>query len=65
MQPNTPLGVIMLPPKAESSYFEQAKKTYEDSKRRLCYLGAEIIEENDVESWTVDRLGKEFRTLIS
>ncbi len=55
----------MLPPKAESSYFEQVKKIYEDSKDRFRFLGAEIIEENNIESWTVDRLGQEFMALIS
>jgi Protein of unknown function (DUF3037) len=65
LQPNTPLGVIMLPPKEESWYFEQVKKIYEDSKKRFHCLGAEIIEEDDLESWTNDRLGQEFIALIS
>jgi hypothetical protein len=55
----------MLPPKEESLYYEQVKKIYEDSKKRFCYLGAEIIEEDDIESWTNDLLGQEFIALIS
>lgn len=65
LQPNTPLGVIMLPPIEESPYFDQTKKAYKDCQSRFRSLGADVIEEKDVESWTHDRLGKDFAALVS
>ena len=65
LQPNTPLGVIMLPPKEESPYFDQAKKAYKDCEERFRSLGADTVEEKDVESWTRDRLGEDFALLVS
>lgn len=64
LQPKTPLGVIMLPPKEESPYFEQAKKAYEDCQTRFRNLGADTVAEKDIESWTHDRLGKDFAALV-
>lgn len=38
---------------------------YEASKSMYIHLGAEVVEENDIESWTYDRLGKDFASLVS
>lgn len=65
IQPNVPIGVVMLPPIEESTRFEQSNKTYKDCQLMYESLGAETIQENDIESWTNDRLGKDFEALIS
>lgn len=65
MQPNIPIGIVMLPPKTESIRFEQSKTVYKESKSMYESLGAETIQEEDVESWTNDRLGEDFAALVS
>lgn len=65
IQPNVPIGVVMLPPVQESTRFEQSKKIYKDCQLMYESLGAETIQENDIESWTNDRLGKDFAALVS
>ena len=64
IDPKIPIGVVMFPPKEEFNRFEQSKKLYNESKSIYESLKAEIIHENDVESWTYDRLGKEFASLL-
>lgn len=65
IQPETPLGVMVLPPKMESPNYEQIKEIYCKSKSMYMSLGAEVVEENDIESWTHDRLGQDFTALVS
>ena len=65
IQPNTSLGVVILPPKQESPHFERMQKVYQNAKKKFVFLGAEIVEEKDVESWAYDRLGKDFEALVS
>lgn len=65
MQPNIPLGIIILPPNKESPYFEQVEEIYKQSKSTYLSLGAEVVEENNIESWTHDHLGRDFAALVS
>ena len=65
VQPNVPIGVVILPPKKESIRFEQSNRVYKESKSMYESLGAETIYEEDIESWTNDRLGKDFKALVS
>ena len=65
IQPNTPLGVVVLLPHQESPHFERVQKIYQDARKKFVFLGAEIVEEKDIESWTYDRLGEDFKALVS
>ena len=62
INPSVPIGIVMLPPKRESKRFEESMQIYDACQSTYRSLGAETINESDLESWTYDRLGKEFAT---
>ena len=65
INPSVPIGIVMLPPKRESKRFEESMQIYDACQSTYRSLGAETINESDLESWTYDRLGKEFATLVT
>ncbi|AFZ35461.1 hypothetical protein Sta7437_1905 [Stanieria cyanosphaera PCC 7437] len=63
IQPATPLAVIVLPPKEESPHYKQLQATYQETMSTYASLGAEIVQENEIEAWTSERLDKELISL--
>jgi hypothetical protein len=49
--PNFPLGIFVLPPKSGQHHYKQIEYTYQKTIKTYKAMGAEIIQENDVEPW--------------
>ncbi|AFZ24814.1 hypothetical protein Cylst_2608 [Cylindrospermum stagnale PCC 7417] len=50
-QPNFPLAIVVLPPKVEQDNYQQIEKAYQKNIATYQEKGADIVKENEVESW--------------
>lgn len=55
-QPKLPIVIVALPPKKEISNYQETQKIYEQATSTYSELGAQVIEENEVESWVSENL---------
>ena len=57
--PKLPIGIVALPPKQEWQDYEKLNKVYKTTISTYRSLGAEVLQENEVQSWasyTLDKL---------
>lgn len=50
-QPNFPLAIFVLPPKVGQHHYKQIEYTYQKTISTYKAMGADIVQENDVEPW--------------
>jgi hypothetical protein len=55
-QSDLPLGIFVLPPKEEQDHYRQIEKTYEKTIQDYKTIGAEIVEENQLEKWLSEQI---------
>ena len=55
-QPNLPIVIVVLPPKKEISNYREIQKLYEKATSTYSELGAQVLEENEVETWVSENL---------
>jgi Protein of unknown function (DUF3037) len=51
-----PLGIVALPPTSESPDYRRLKHVYQKTTKTYEDLGAEVLQEDEVEAWVADRL---------
>ena len=57
--PKLPIGIVALPPKQEWQNYEKLNKVYQTTISTYRSLGAEVLQENEVQPWasyTLDKL---------
>ena len=57
--PKLPIGIVALPPKQEWQGYEKLNKVYQTTISTYRSLGAEVLQENEVQPWasqTIDKL---------
>lgn len=57
-QPYFPIAILVLPPKLEQSNYKQIEYAYNKTLNTYKELGADIIQENDIESWVLQHISK-------
>ncbi|BAZ11036.1 hypothetical protein NIES4071_28600 [Calothrix sp. NIES-4071] len=57
-QPYFPVAILVLPPKLEQSNYNQIELAYNKTLNTYKELGADIIQENDIESWVLQHISK-------
>ena len=55
-QPNLPIVIVVLPPKKENDNFQEIQKNYQQATSTYSELGAQVLEENEVEDWVLEEL---------
>lgn len=58
MRKNKVLFILVLPPKLEHSNYQQIEYTYNKTIKTYRDLGADIVQENDVELWVLQHISK-------
>jgi Protein of unknown function (DUF3037) len=51
-----PLGIVALPPTSKSPDYRRLKHVYQKTTKTYEDLGAEVLQEDEVEAWVADRL---------
>ncbi|WP_375494360.1 DUF3037 domain-containing protein [uncultured Nostoc sp.] len=51
--PKFPLAIFVLPPKLEQHHYQQIEDTYQKTIKTYKEMGADIVQENDVEPWVM------------
>ncbi|BAY67129.1 hypothetical protein NIES22_72920 (plasmid) [Calothrix brevissima NIES-22] len=54
--PNFPLAIFVLPPKLGQHHYKQIEDTYQKTITTYKAMGADIVQENDVEPWVTNQL---------
>jgi hypothetical protein len=57
-QPNFPLAILVLPPKLEQNNYQQMEHVYNQTIKTYKELGADIVQENDIELWILQHISK-------
>ncbi|RUS99249.1 hypothetical protein DSM106972_079510 [Dulcicalothrix desertica PCC 7102] len=57
-QPYFPIAILVLPPKLEQSNYKQIEYAYNKTLNTYNKLGADILQENDIESWVLQHISK-------
>ncbi|MDJ0621100.1 MAG: DUF3037 domain-containing protein [Calothrix sp. MO_192.B10] len=56
LQPNFPLAIFVLPPKLEQDHYQQIKSTYQKTINTYQEMGADIVQEYEVEPWLLSQI---------
>ncbi|MCC3411702.1 MULTISPECIES: DUF3037 domain-containing protein [unclassified Microcoleus] len=57
-QPNFPIAIMALPPKKDADNYQESQQNYQQATSTYSELGAKVLQEEDVESWVIERLEK-------
>lgn len=55
-QPNFPVAILVLPPKLEHHNYQQIEYTYSKTIKTYKELGADIVQENEIEPWVLQHI---------
>jgi len=56
--PKLPIGIVALPPKQEWQNYEKLNKVYQTTISTYRSLGAEVLQENEVQPWASQTIYK-------
>lgn len=57
-QPDIPIAIVALPPKKDANRYQESQQIYQQATSTYLKLGAEVLAEDDVEDWVLERLDK-------